>query len=99
MRQDQVANVAAGPLGALTFERQRRGKRSADRLGHGLPYRPLGHGAQMVESVVEQPMGEVPEGLPVGGVEGIAWIGLGPAQRHDRSLEFSGGSRKVTATG
>jgi hypothetical protein len=53
----------------------------------------------VVESVVEQPMGEVPEGLPVGAVEGIAWIGLEPALRHDSSLALSGGSRKVATTG
>ena len=55
--------------------------------------------AHVVESVVEPPMGEVPEGLPVGGVEGIAWIGLEPALRHDSSLALSGGSRKVATTG
>ena len=40
----------------------------------------------MVDGVVEQPVGEVLEGLPVGGIEGI--FRSEPAQRHDRSLEL-----------
>ena len=91
VRQDQLARVAAGPLDALTFNRQRLGERLPHRSGDGAPRRPLGHGAQVIQRVIEQPVGQVLEGLPVGGIEGFVWIGLGPAQRHDRRLELWGG--------
>jgi hypothetical protein len=42
----------------------------------------------MIEGVVEQPVGELLESLPVGGIEGIVRSGIEPAQGHGRSLEL-----------
>ena len=53
----------------------------------------------MIQHVIEQPVGEGLEGLPVGGIEGFVGIGRGPAQRHDRRLELSGVSERVAMTG
>jgi hypothetical protein len=72
----------------LRFEGQRLGEGLPDRIGHGLPDRSLAHRTQVIQRVVEQPVGEVFEGLPVGGIEGIFRSGFEPAQRHDRSLEL-----------
>ena len=58
--EDQVAHLAAGTLEALTLDWKRLGQRLPDRIGHRLPDRPFADRAQVVDGVVEQPVGEVP---------------------------------------
>ena len=44
-------------------------ERLLDALRQGLPDRPLAHRAQVIERLVEQPMGEPGEGVPIGRIE------------------------------
>jgi hypothetical protein len=86
--QDQLLHVKAGTLEALPLDRKRFVERLPARIGYRLPHRSLPDRAQVVNGVVEQPVGEGLEGLPVGRVERIFRSGLEPAQCHDRSLEL-----------
>ena len=72
--EDRAHRLRGGGFGALARDRERCTEGFLDRLRHRLPDRPLADRAQIVERLVEQPMAELCERVPVGGIE-RAWRG------------------------
>jgi hypothetical protein len=67
--QDRAQRALDGRGSTPAFDRQRRLQRGARSRRHRLPDRPLADVAQMIDRVVELPVGARLERVPVGGIE------------------------------